>query len=103
LQTLRFLALRSGQGFGVSQSRQSLVALGGEQKPLQIAPKTFALGTSPAEEIVESLSVVFQRARSRIDGQSFGHSGTSWHLLHVATIEARLLPYFNKLPLLISA
>jgi hypothetical protein len=76
LQALRFVALRPEHRFGVGQSRQSLVALGGEQKALQIATKTFALGTS-SEEIIEGLGVVFQRARSGLCGQPFGHSGTS--------------------------
>src|SRR4051812_46144186 len=95
LQALCFLTLRSEHGFGVGQSRQGLVALGGEQKALQIAPKTFALGTSPKENI-EGLGVVFQRARSRIDGQPFAHGGAP---PLVATIEAQSLSHFNKLPI----
>jgi hypothetical protein len=76
LQALRLLTLRSSHGFGVGQSRQGLVALGGEQKPFQVAPETFALSAS-REKIVETASVVFERSWGGSNGQSIGHGYTS--------------------------
>jgi len=58
LQALRFLALRSCQGLGVSKRGEGLVSLGREQQSLQITPETFALGAS-TKEIIEALGVVF--------------------------------------------
>jgi len=68
--------LGSCQGFGVGKSDQGLVALGGEQKPLQVAPKTFALSPS-FKKIVETDSVGFERSWGWGYGQSFSHGGSS--------------------------
>ena len=52
LQALCFLALRSYNWLGVDQGGKGLIAFGGQQQTLQIAPETVALGAS-TEEIVE--------------------------------------------------
>ena len=70
LQALCFLTLRSCERLGVGKSGQSLVALGGKQQSLQVAPKAIALGAgtrnrsskrwrSPPEDPGRGLQVAF--------------------------------------------
>src|SRR5215212_8131928 len=73
LQALRFLSLGSYNRLGVGKSGQSLVALGGQQQTLQVAPESVALSAG-AKEIVEASSILFEWSRSRAYGVSSGHS-----------------------------
>jgi hypothetical protein len=65
--------LGSYNRLGVGQSRQGLVALGGQQQTLQVAPESVALSAG-TEEIVEASSIVFEWSRSRAYGVSSGRS-----------------------------
>src|SRR5215213_6561764 len=73
LQALRFLSLGSYNRLGVGQSRQSLVALGGQQQTLQVAPESVVLSAG-TEEIIKARSIVFEWSRSRAYRVSSGHS-----------------------------
>jgi len=74
---VRNLALRSRDRLGVGKSGQRLVALGGQQESLQVAPETLALSASTTKEVVEARGVLLKRAGGRGHGQSSGHGGTS--------------------------
>ena len=64
LQALGLPPLCSGQGFGVGQGGQRLVAFGRKQEPFEITPEALGLCTS-TEEIVEAGGVVLQRTGGR--------------------------------------
>src|SRR5215212_6583554 len=89
-----FPSLCSYNRLGVGKVGEPLVSLCWEQKPLQVAPKTFTLSPD-AEEIVEAASVAFQRIGSGPYGQSSGHAASP---PPYAAIGAQPLFYFNKLP-----
>ena len=72
LQPLGLGLRRSGDRFGIGQGRQRLVALGGQQKPFEVAAEGFALASS-AEQIVEGCSEILQRAGSRQNGHAVTH------------------------------
>src|SRR5215212_5140563 len=75
LQTLSFLALGPGHGFGVGQGRKRLVALFGHQQPFYIPAEALALGAL-SKKIVESSGIIFQRTGSGLYGLSLGHAST---------------------------
>jgi hypothetical protein len=76
LQALSLPSLRSGDGLGVCEAANVLVALGRKQQSLQVATEAFALDAS-AEEIVEADSVRLQRAGGQSHGQPSSHGDTS--------------------------
>ena len=86
LQALGLLALRSYDRFGVGQSRQSLVALLGQQQVFEVTPESLTLG-AVGEKVVETGGVIFQRNGSGLYGLPVGHGGpTSYREHHSTTV-----------------
>src|SRR5215208_2055186 len=72
LQPLGRSALGSHDGFHTGQRGKRLVAVSGQQQPLQVLTEPPSLGKS-TEEIIEAGRVSFQRTGSRWARQTFAH------------------------------
>src|SRR5215218_2403248 len=72
LQPLRRSALGSHDRFHAGKRGKRLVAVSGQQQPLQVLPETPPLGKS-TEETIESSRIIFQRPGSRWTKQTFAH------------------------------
>jgi hypothetical protein len=72
LQALHGLVLGANDRLGAGQRGQGLVAVAGQQQPLQVGAQAAAL-RQPGEQRVELGGVVFQRAGCGWAGKALGH------------------------------
>jgi hypothetical protein len=76
LQALHGRVLGTNDRFGAGQGGQRLVAVAGQQQPLQVGAQAAPL-RQRAKQRVELGGVVLQRARCGWAGKALGHRGTS--------------------------
>jgi hypothetical protein len=72
LQLLRRSALGSHDRLHAGQGGKRLVAVPGQQQPLQILAEASSLGEG-SEQVIEAVCIIFQRTGSRRAGQTFAH------------------------------